>query len=61
MNSTPTFAEIKTLVSNLSIQEQIEILEELEQKLETLFFMKLAETGFQEWNDPEEYIYHVES
>ena len=52
--------EIKTLVYQLPLSEQISLLEDLEDKLETLTLMKLAETGFPEWNDPEEDIYNVQ-
>lgn len=34
------------------------LMELIAQKLETQGMMKLAETGFQEWNDPEEDIYN---
>ena len=60
MISTLTLEEIKTLVYQLPLSEQISLLEDLEDKLETLSLMKLAETGFPEWNDPEEDIYNVQ-
>jgi hypothetical protein len=60
MISTLTLEEIKTLVYQLPLSEQISLLEDLEDKLETLTLMKLAETGFPEWNDPEEDIYNVQ-
>ena len=34
-------------------------MEDLEEKLETLQMMQLAETGFTEWNDEEEDIYKI--
>ena len=34
-------------------------MEDLEEKIETLQIMQLAETGFTEWNDEEEDIYDV--
>ena len=34
-------------------------MEDLEEKLETIQMMQLAETGFTEWNDEEEDIYDV--
>ncbi|AVQ73541.1 hypothetical protein MTo_01366 [Microcystis aeruginosa NIES-1211] len=61
MISTLTLEEIKTLVYQLPLSEQISLLEDLEDKLETLTLMKLAETGFPEWNDPEEDIYNVQT
>jgi hypothetical protein len=60
MISTLTLEEIKTLVYQLPLSEQISLLEDLEDKLDTLTLMKLAETGFPEWNDPEEDIYNVQ-
>jgi hypothetical protein len=60
MISTLTLEEIKTLVYQLPRSEQSSLLEDLEDKLETLTLMKLAETGFPEWNDPEEDIYNVQ-
>ena len=43
----------------MPIQEQITLMEDLENKLTTIEMMELAETGFTEWNDEEEDIYHV--
>ena len=53
MTSTLTLEEIKTLIFKLPIQEQIKLMEDLEERLENLAMIKLAETGFSEWNDPE--------
>lgn len=53
-----TVEEIKQIIFKLPIQEQIILKEEIEDKLETLEMMQLAETGFTEWNDEEEDIYH---
>ncbi|MGD1701111.1 hypothetical protein [Dapis sp. BLCC M229] len=61
MTSNPTIEEIKTLIFQLPIREQITLIEELEERLETITMMQLAETGFSEWNEPEEDIYDVES
>lgn len=50
-------------IIGLADQDALELLrsrvseQEIENKLETPTFMKLAETGFSEWNDPEEDIY----
>jgi hypothetical protein len=49
-------------IIELADQDALELLrarvieQEIENKLETLTLMKLAETGFPEWNDPEEDI-----
>jgi hypothetical protein len=55
----PTLAEIKQMIFQLPIQEQVTLMEDLEEKLEILQIMQLAETGFTEWNDQEEDIYNV--
>ncbi len=55
----PTLEEIKQMIFQLPIQEQITLMEDLEEKLETAQMMKLAETGFTEWYDEEEDIYDV--
>ncbi|WP_319420651.1 hypothetical protein [Pleurocapsa sp. FMAR1] len=54
----PTVEEIRKIIFQLPIQDQIFLKEQLEEKLETLQMMQLAETGFTEWNDPEEDIYN---
>lgn len=61
MTPTLTLEEIKTLILKLPIQEQITLMEDLEERLESLAMMKLAETGFLEWDDPEEDIYNADS
>ena len=61
MTPTLTLEETKTLIFKLPIQEQIKLMEDLEERLESLAMMKLAETGFSEWNDPEEDIYNADS
>jgi septation ring formation regulator EzrA len=57
MNSSLTLEEIKQIVFQLPIQEQITLIEDLEEKLATMQMMQLAETGFREWNDEGEDIY----
>ncbi len=53
----PTLEEIKQMIFQLPIKEQITLMEDLEEKLETIQIMQIAETGFTEWNDEEEDIY----
>lgn len=55
----PTLDEIKKMIFQLPIQEQITLMENLEEKLETLQMMQIAETGFTDWNEEEEDIYGV--
>ena len=57
--SVPTLEEIKQMIFQLPIQEQITLIEDLQEKLETAQMMQLLETGFAEWNDEEEDIYDV--
>ena len=59
MKTLPTLEEIKQMIFQLPIQEQITLMEDLQEKLETTQMMQLAETGFTEWNDEEEDIYNV--
>ena len=56
---TLTLEEIKQIIFQLPIQEQITLMKDLEEKLTTIEMMQLAETGFTEWNDEEEDIYDV--
>jgi septation ring formation regulator EzrA len=51
-----TLEEIKQMIFQLPIQEQITLMEDLEEKLEITQMMELSETGFTEWNDEEEDI-----
>lgn len=58
MTSNLTIEELKTIIFQLPVEELIKLISEIEKRLETMKIMQLAETGCQEWNDPEEYIYH---
>lgn len=55
--TTMNVEKIKTIVLQLPPEELIALMTAIEEKLETVSIMQLAETGFQEWNDPEEDIY----
>lgn len=59
MKQNLTLEEIRSIIFQLPVEEQIRIMEELEARLKTVSIMKLAETGFSEWNDREEDIYSV--
>ena len=48
--------EIKSIVLQLPIPDLMELFGEIEERLQTAGMMQLAESGFQEWNDPEENI-----
>lgn len=51
--------EIRELIFQLPPKELLRIAEEIEDRAETIAMMQLAETGFQEWNEPGEDIYDV--
>jgi hypothetical protein len=53
-----TTEDIKTFLFQLPIPELLKLIAEVEEKLDTTIMMQLAETGFDEWNDPEEDIYN---
>ncbi len=55
---THDFEQIKAIVLQLPSEELVKLMKAIEEKLEATAMMKLAETGFQEWNDPEEDIYN---
>ncbi|MBC6419315.1 MAG: hypothetical protein GDA44_11335 [Prochloron sp. SP5CPC1] len=57
MNVNPTVEEIKEMIFRLPLQEVVVLIQDIEERLETLDIMQLAETGFKEWNDTEEDIY----
>jgi hypothetical protein len=61
MQPSATLEDIKTLIAQLPLQQQLILLEDLEEQYDSLAFMKVAETGFTEWNDPEEDIYNDEA
>jgi hypothetical protein len=52
-----TMEEIKALVFRLPPLEFVQLADEIAERAETLEMMRLAETGFAEWNDPGEDIY----
>jgi hypothetical protein len=53
--------EIKAMILQFPVEEINELIAEIRTALEMREFMKLAETGFTEWNDPEEDIYNDET
>ena len=61
MTLNPEVEEIKALIFQLSAQELVALMVDIEQRVETVTMMQLAETGFQEWNDPQEDIYDIKS
>jgi hypothetical protein len=53
--------EIKAIIIQFPVEEINELIAEISKALEIAEFMKLAETGLTEWNDPEEDIYKVQA
>ena len=56
-----TAEELKALILQLPPQELRQLAEIIEERLETLAMMQLAETGFQEWNEKGEDLYDAET
>lgn len=61
MTVTYSFEEIRNMILQLPVEELMKLIDSIEERLETVTMMQLAETGFQEWNDPEEDIYNDET
>ncbi len=55
----PRIEDVKHLVLQLSQQDLRLLLTDIQEQLHTLEMMSIAESGFQEWNDPEEDIYNA--
>jgi hypothetical protein len=53
----PTIEQVKQLAFQLSPQDLITLLNDIQERLYTNEMMQIAESGFQEWHDPEEDIY----
>jgi queuine/archaeosine tRNA-ribosyltransferase len=58
LNMTTKLAEIKEMIFQLPPEEINQLMEEIREAIATKNFMKLAETGFKEWDDSEEDIYN---
>ncbi|MCV3217151.1 hypothetical protein OGM63_27195 [Plectonema radiosum NIES-515] len=61
MTVNANIEEIKAMIFQLPVEELVALIAEIEERLETVTMMQLAETGFNEWNDPEEDIYNDET
>jgi hypothetical protein len=53
----PRLEDVKHLISQLSQTDLRTLLADIQEQLQTFEMMSIAESGFQEWNDPEEDIY----
>jgi len=49
------------MIFQLPVEQLIALMADIEERVENLTMMQLAETGFAEWNDPEEDIYNDET
>jgi HEPN domain-containing protein len=56
----PRIEDLKNLISQLSQKDLLTLLADIQEQLQTFEMMSIAESGFQEWNDPEEEIYDAE-
>jgi len=61
VEAQPTIEDVKRLAFQLSPQDLITLLNDIEARLYTTEMMQIAESGFQEWQDPEEDIYNAPS
>ena len=61
MTVNASIEEIKAMIFQLVAEKLVALMAEIEERLETVTMMQLAETGFNEWNDPEEDIYNDET
>jgi hypothetical protein len=61
MTSNLTKEEIKEMIFQLPVEQLIALMADIEERVENLTMIQLAETGFAEWNDPEEDIYNDET
>jgi hypothetical protein len=56
-DTPPTIEQVKQLAFQLSTQDLLALLNDIQERLYSNEMMQIAESGFQEWNDPEEAIY----
>ncbi len=56
----PSIEEVKQLAFQLSPPDLLTLLTDIQERLHTTDMMQIAESGFQEWNDPEEDLYSAE-
>ncbi|MCW6048827.1 hypothetical protein K4039_01715 [Lyngbya sp. CCAP 1446/10] len=57
MSVSLSIAEIKEIIGQLPVSVLQDLLQQIQEQIETEKFMQLAESGFSEWYDPEEDIY----
>jgi len=53
--------DIKAIIFQLPLQEFMMLADAIEERIETVAMMQLAETGFREWNEEGEDIYDAEA
>ena len=57
----PSVEEVRQLAFQLSQQDLLSLLTDIQERLYTSELMAISESSFQEWNDPEEDIYNSSS
>lgn len=53
--------EIRALLFQLPARDLLTLVDAIQERAETIAMMQLAETAFQDWNDPGEDIYDAEA
>lgn len=53
--------KIKALILQLPAQELLTLVDAIEERVETVAMMQLADTGFEEWNKEGEDVYDAEA
>ena len=61
MSVSLSIAEIKEIIRQLPVSALEDLMQQIQEKIETEKFMQLAESGFSEWFDPDEDIYESKS
>jgi hypothetical protein len=49
--------DLKSMIFQLPVHDFMRLVEEIEERVETIAMMRLAETSFEEWNEEGEDIY----
>ncbi|HXQ24449.1 MAG TPA: hypothetical protein VN812_22390 [Candidatus Acidoferrales bacterium] len=56
-----TLGELKDMIFQLPAQDLLALAEAIESRAETVAMMRLAETGFREWNEAGEDLYDADA
>jgi len=53
--------QVKSIIFQLPVNEFLELVDDIEERAETLAMMRLAESSFREWDEEGEEIYDAEA